>query len=297
MIVLEPLEHQTIWGGHILHDDYFCQNDKTGHLYMVNGHDGMSNRILNGEYIGKTLAEAFEQAKYSWGMSEYSEFPLTIALVDASENLSIQVHPDDLTAQKIEGKKLGKEESWIFLNAPKSGNIYCGCNAKSKQDICEAIQNNDFTGIAAYLPVQRNSYVCVKAGTLHAMTAGSLVYEIEYGSDFTYRFYDYKRKNADGNERELHIDKALSAIDLNQKSEAVEIISDKWISEKYYEICKIANKNSYVNNSEKIVILSILNGTALCDGIKVRKGMSILMLPGETIDGCDLQEAVVSRMK
>lgn len=297
MFILEPLEHQTIWGGSILRDQYSCNNDHIGHLYMVNGHEGMSNRILNGEYQGYTLKAAFDLEKSKWDMSEYEEFPLTIALVDANDNLSIQVHPDDSVAQQLEGKKVGKEESWIFLNAPNSGYIYCGCNAKDKNEVRNAIPQDDFLKIVGKLPIQEEQYVCVKAGTLHAMTSGSLVYEIEYGSDYTYRFYDYKRKDKDGKERELHIEKALEAINPVCNSFPQDMKNGVWIEETYYEICKIGNIVHYVNNSKKIEILSIIEGTANEEQMEIRKGMSVLLFPGEIISNCNIEKAIVSRLK
>ena len=98
MYILEPVYHETVWGGDRL-KRFTGENNhfkaKIGHLYLIDGHEQMANEILNGDDKGQTLREVFEQEKGNWGLSQYAEFPLTIALVDALDNLSIQVHPDE----------------------------------------------------------------------------------------------------------------------------------------------------------------------------------------------------------
>ena len=131
--------HETIWGGRGLQKYVGEQAVKLGHLYMVNGHMGMSNKILNGSHKGRTLHDVFELQKHDWNMSGFEEFPLTIALVNASENLSIQVHPDDSLAERLENKRIGKTESWFFLEAPVDGWIYDGCRCNSKKEVMVAV--------------------------------------------------------------------------------------------------------------------------------------------------------------
>ena len=297
MIVLEALEHQTIWGGTILKKEYGCKNDGIGHLYLVNGHKGMSNTILNGKYRGYTLEEAFPFIKEKLGLEKYEEFPLTVALVDATENLSVQVHPNDNVANILEGKKIGKEESWLFLKEPNEGYIYCGCSANNKEEISRAIESEKILGVVGRLPIKQNDYVCVKSGMLHAMSAGSFVYEIEYGSDYTYRFYDYHRKDKDGNERELHIEKALEAIEFVQNSEATGFKNDCWVSEENYEICRLTDRKSFDNIHNMMVIVSIIDGHVMCDGIQVKKGMSVILESGERIDDAELKDIIVSKLR
>ncbi len=296
MYILEPVLHETLWGGSRL-NKYTRKNvGKLGHLYLVNGHKSMSNRILNGAYKGKTLWEVFPLEKGNWNLDAYQEFPLTVALVDASENLSIQVHPDDLTAEKLEGEKIGKTESWLFLEAPSSGWIYNGCCCKTIDEIREAIEKGKIDEITGRFPIMKNDYVCVEAGTLHAMTAGSLVYEIEYGSDFTYRFYDYGRRDGHGKQRELHIDKAIQAI----KPEAVSVkrqYKGGWVSEKDYEICIVEGLGCYKNTGREIECISVLWGTGECGGNPVGAGTSILLMPGEQIEGIESGRAVAARLR
>lgn len=297
MYILEPIAHNTIWGGKRLGKYIADSPMRLGHLYMVNGHKGMSNVILNGTYQGMTLHELFEIQKENWKMEEYKEFPLTVALVDARENLSIQVHPDDEIAEQIENEKIGKTESWIFLEPPLTGWIYAGCRCKTNAMLKKAIANGEIEQITDHLNIAKNDYMRVDAGTLHAMTAGSLVYEIEYGSDYTYRFYDYDRKDQDGNTRELHIEKALRAIHPEIRPTVKKVSSGIWISEKKYEICKRTNINSYKNDSTTLECISLLEGSGKCDNCDVRGGMSILLLPGEGVTDLTIHDAIIARLK
>lgn len=297
MYILKQVLHETIWGGNRLNKYSKKGYDSLGHLYMINGHLNMSNEIVNGKYKGKTLYDIFPFEKNNWNMEKFDEFPLTIALVDASDNLSIQVHPADKVAEVLEGKKIGKTESWLFLEAPIKGWIYAGCSCDTKEQVKIAVKNNKMEEITERLALCKNDYVCVHAGTLHAMTTGSLVYEIEYGSDFTYRFFDYNRKDKNGNERELHINKALLAIDPNVKIKLKKNVKpDEWITEEYYEIKQIENKHFYKNDSKKVECISLIDGTIDTGECQINSGMSIILLPEEVLDNCNINKAIIARL-
>ncbi len=297
MILLEPVIHETVWGGDRLNHYVKRKDVKTGHLYLVNGHRGLSNKVLNGVYAGAGLDQIFPMEKGNWGMNEYEQFPLTIALVDAEENLSIQVHPDDQAAKALENVSIGKTESWLFLEEPENQWIYGGCTCSTKEELREAVENEHMESVTAHFPVKRDDYVCVAAGTLHALTAGSLVYEIEYGSDYTYRFYDYNRVDDFGNKRELHISKACESIRFGRTPEKSRCRDRVWIEEKSYAVCRVKNCGSYKNTGNQIECISILNGSGQCEGIQICSGMAVLLLPGETLNNVTLKDIIAARLK
>ncbi len=136
----------------------------------------------------------------------------------------------------------------------------------------------------------------VEPGTLHAITAGSLVFEIEEGSDFTYRFYDYGRTDAQGNPRELHIDKATSALDIDLKSTVKNYIGQE-ITEKTYSTKLINNIDIYTNESCTIECFTFVNGTLTAEGVDVAHGSTIMLWPGETLDTHLVELAFVSKIK
>lgn len=179
MIVLETIQHETIWGGSKLAKIAGLEKTRIGHLYSVYCREGISNTILNGEWKGEKLNDSFSKWKKEFGMEDYEYFPLTIALTEANENLSIQVHPNDDMANKIEHISKGKRESWYFLQAPFSGSIINGCICETEKQKREMLEEKKYIEMADKLPVCVGDYVFVEPGTLHSLTAGSLVYEIE----------------------------------------------------------------------------------------------------------------------
>lgn len=296
MLVLKSVVHKTIWGGKKLTPWSGTDCQKIGHLYSVNCNEKETNEILNGSYAGKTLNEYFEANKEKFGLKEYSYFPLIIALVEANDNLSIQVHPDDETAPILNPEiKLGKNESWFFIDAPDSGYIFDGCLCKTMDELKHNIAAGNMEQITDHLSVKRHDYTYVVAGTLHAMSAGSLVYEIEENAGCTYRFYDFDRIDEDGNKRPLQIPEAFYSINLENKSE-VRQYNGKPIEERRYITEYFESISHYKNNSKTLQVFTILSGECVVDSIKVIKGMSIILEPNEEII-IDPVEAIVAEPK
>ncbi len=297
MLILKRIIHNTIWGGPKISQLAGVEGDKIGHLYSLYCREGISNEILNGKWRGKSLNDVFPLFKDEFNLSRYEFFPLTLALTEAHDNLSIQVHPGDEMARTLEKKARGKRESWYFIDAPTSGTIINGCTCRSKEQEMLMISEGRFLEMADTLAVKAGDYVFVEPGTLHAITAGSLVYEIEEGADFTYRFYDYDRTDAQGNKRELHVEKAMSALDINLKSTA-KVYCDKEIEEKTYTTKLITNIKSHTNGSDTIECFTLVKGELNGDGIMVPPGTTILLWPGEELHDTSLvQLAFVSKFK
>lgn len=296
MLILKRIVHTTIWGGPKISRLAGVEGDSIGHLYSLYCREGVSNEILNGEWKSRCLNEVFPLIKDKVGMAEYEYFPLTLALTEAQENLSIQVHPNDNAAQKLEHRARGKRESWYFIDAPTSGTIINGCTCDDKNQERMMIEQGQFMEMADTLAVKKGDYVFVEPGTLHAITAGSLVFEIEEGSDFTYRFYDYNRVDAQGNPRELHVEKATSALDINLKS-VVKAYNGQEIKEKTYSTKLINNINIYTNESTTLECFTLVKGLLNADGMAVSPGSTILLWPGESVNTSQVQLAFVSKIR
>lgn len=296
MLILKRIVHTTIWGGPKISRLAGVEGDSIGHLYSLYCREGISNEILNGEWKGRCLNEVFPLIKDKLGMAEYEYFPLTLALTEAQEDLSIQVHPNDDAAQKLEHRARGKRESWYFIDAPTSGTIINGCTCHDKEQEAMMIEQGQFMEMADTLAVKKGDYVFVEPGTLHAITAGSLVFEIEEGSDFTYRFYDYNRVDAQGNPRELHVEKATSALDINLKS-VVKAYNGQEIKEKTYSTKLINNINIYTNESTTLECFTLVKGLLNADGMAVSPGSTILLWPGESLNTSQVQLAFVSKIR
>ena len=288
--------HETIWGGGKLAPFAGSTSSRIGHLYSVNCNAEGSNTILTGPYRGRTLNAYFDENKARFGLAGYEYFPVVIALVEARDHLSIQVHPDDATAMLLDAtSRGGKNESWFFIDAPESGEIFCGCRAKTMVELKDAILTDRMESATDRLRVQKGDYVFVKAGTLHAMSRGSLVYEIEENAGCTYRFYDFDRTDSDGKKRPLQIPEAFFSIRLGNKSVAKQY-GDAPIEERRYFTQHYARLEDYRNESQTLQVLTILSGEAEIEGHRAVRGTSVVLEPGDELHITPV-EAMVAEMK
>lgn len=295
MLLLKTIRHDTIWGGPKIERLTGVAGECIGHLYSLYCREDMSNEILNGQWIGRTLNEVFPIFKDDFGMGDCERFPITLALTEADQNLSIQVHPDDAMANRIASGTRGKRESWYFIEAPDTQVIYNGCICTDTKWALDWISKSHFLQMTDTLHVKPGDYVFVEPGTLHAITAGSLVYEIEEGSDYTYRFYDYNRLGADGKPRELHIDSATEALNIHLKSTTRRYPIDGEIVEKTYATRLITSQQTYVNRSQTLECFTFIMGSLTLDGEIVQRGSTIILWPNESLDTTDVTLAIVSR--
>ena len=294
MLILKTITHTTIWGGPKISRLAGVPGDRIGHLYSVYCREGVSNEVLNGPWRGRCLNEVFPLFKDEMGMGQCAFFPLTLALTEARENLSIQVHPDDRAASALEHRARGKRESWYFIDAPASGTIINGCTCRDKEQERDMIAAGRFIDMAATLPVSRGDYVFVEPGTLHAITAGSLVFEIEEGADFTYRFYDYDRRDAQGQPRELHVEKATASLRLGLQSVPRRYDGGE-IREKTYTTRLITATPRHRNSSGTLECFTLVKGTLQADGLPVPPGATVMLWPGEQLATGGVELGFVSR--
>ena len=211
ILKLKPLFYDKVWGGSKLKNDlgYDCSS-KTGEAWGISAHKNGSSIITNDKYKGKTLRELYYTKKELFGNYPSEEFPILIKVIDANNDLSIQVHPDDQYAKKYENS-FGKTECWYILDTEKNTDIIIGHKAKDIEELKSYINNNDFESVLNKFQIQKGDQFNIYSGTIHAICKGTLLLEIQQSSDITYRIYDYKRLD-NGKLRELHIDKALDVI-------------------------------------------------------------------------------------
>lgn len=204
-LFLTPSLKDFIWGGDRLPKEYGYETDlpRVAEAWVLSCHPAGSSVVQNGPYAGWTLPAVLED----WG--ETGEFPLLIKLIDARDRLSVQVHPDDAYARRVEGEQ-GKTEMWYVLDCEPGAQLLYGVNRElTRAEFEEHIRDNTIHEIARYVSVKRGDCFFIPAGTLHAIGAGILLAEVQQNSATTYRVSDYGRPGADGKPRELHVDKAL----------------------------------------------------------------------------------------
>lgn len=223
---LKPAFKDYIWGGQKLHTIYNKETDLSpvAESWELSCHKDGHSIISGGEYDGKTLDEYIKENPDCLGTSvQGDELPILIKLIDAQDNLSVQVHPEDRLAKEMENQN-GKTEMWYVIDAEKDALITYGVkNPVTKEELEEAINKKTLETLLNHVPSKKGDVFFVEAGTIHAIGKGNLIAEIQQNSNVTYRLYDYGRVDKNGNERELHIEKGIMASNLD-KTEPKEII-------------------------------------------------------------------------
>ena len=219
----QPIVKDKIWGGHKLQEIFGKQPDglpNIGESWELSGYPTDASVVANGYLAGKTLPELIEKYRGQLvGERVYNrfgnKFPLLFKLIDANDDLSIQVHPNDDTAGKRH-QSFGKTEMWYVLHAEPEASLIIGFTKKcTKKQYLEALEKGEVETLLQKVPVQAGDVFFIPAGLVHAIGRGVMVAEIQESSDVTYRIYDYKRTDEKGNERELHTAEALDVINFS----------------------------------------------------------------------------------
>ena len=283
ILFFSPVFKQRIWGSHYFKDKlgYKLDDSPYGEMWSLSAHKEGETIITNGEFKGKTLSEIFLSNKELFNVSG-NEFPLMIKLLHTNDLLSVQVHPDDEFAEKYE-HQLGKTECWYFLDATKDSSIVLGHNAKTIDEMKEAINEGKCENLLTYHSIKQNDFTLIPSKTVHALGKGLLLLEIQQSSDITYRLYDYNRMGLDGKKRELHVEKGLQVIEFPQKAtpeisnfegKDQAILTDN----KYFkvELQKI-NDASTINFTNPVFhIISVAEGTIQVEDKTLNLGESFL---------------------
>jgi mannose-6-phosphate isomerase len=290
-----------LWGGRRLVEEYNKKSDleKIAETWEMSNHKDGSSIIINGKYAGVSFREYLEkEGKKVWGenCNKYYNFPVMIKFIDAKQALSIQVHPDDEYALKYEGE-FGKNEFWYVLDAEPGAFIYYGVDEEmTKAKFKERIENGTICDYLKKVEVKKGNCFLIKAGTIHAIGAGTVIAEIQQCSNSTYRVYDFGRVGIDGKPRKLHIDKAVDVTNLkpsekNGEAEGKPIDHSSYVSmlltnNEYFTCTKydingdiILNATNYSFNS---VIVIDGNGKIISNSqeFEIRKGDSFFIPAG-----------------
>ncbi len=267
ILFLEGKFSEKIWGGSRLKTEYAypIPSDKTGEYWAISGMEDASSVVINGDFKGESLRDIYRNHKDLFGNSKEENFPLLVKIIDAADDLSIQVHPDDEMAARLENSK-GKTECWYILNE-EDASIVFGLKVKSKEEAIKLIDERKWTDLLREVPTQKGDFFFVRAGTVHAIKKDSLILEIQQASDITYRLYDYDRKDADGNLRQLHLEKSKEAIKIIKEEGQIQKISQQGYEERilteneYFEVREFKFKSEGVFKRAKPYLLeSVIEG-------------------------------------
>lgn len=247
-IFLKPAFQERIWGGKKLNTDfnYDIPFEQTGEAWVISAHPNGPSVIENGPLSEKTLLDAWREHSELFNKKENDDeaYPLLVKILDAADDLSVQVHPDDQFAREVEGVPYGKTECWYVLNAKDDAELILGHHANTYEELESMIDGGDWDQLLRRVKVTSGDFVYVPSGTIHAIGKGILILEIQQSSDITYRVYDYDRTDDEGNKRELHLDRAKQVTTVPHEDAVVEqkerMIGDlrvkELIREKYFSV-------------------------------------------------------------
>ena len=295
-IKFNPLLVQTLWGGEKIIPFKHLNSDLTqvGESWEISGVKGNETIVSEGEFKGKKLNELVDELKGKLvGEANYkrfgNDFPLLIKFIDARQELSIQVHPTDELAQK-RGKLRGKTEMWYIMDSDENAKLRAGMKEKiTPEQYKQMVENDTITEAIAEYKVKEGDCFFLPAGRIHSIGTGCFLAEIQHTSDVTYRIYDFKRKDKDGNYRELHTEEAAECIDYNVepnyrteytpvKNEGVALVECPYFTTAVYDL----NEPMTLDYSEldSFVILIGLKGSG---EITDNEGNTTTLCEGETI--------------
>ena len=276
MYKLAPTLKDYIWGGYKLKEKFGRRNG------------------------GKRISESWEVSVHPDGpsgvekgtLADYApDLPILIKYIDAAQNLSVQVHPSDEYAHKVEGDN-GKTEMWYIVDADEGAGIYCGFKRDTnREEFLRKVQDGSVEEMLNFIPVKAGDCFLIEAGTVHAICAGCVICEVQQSSNVTYRVYDYGRKDDKGNTRPLHVSKAVEVINFKAfedrtHSGAFESVAGgkkRLLTEcKYFKCSELILSGEYAyQNDRSFVALNVLSGSGTLSGEPFTAGDSFYIPAGE----------------
>lgn len=307
--LLSPAGKDYLWGGNRLNEEY-NQNIPLSPLaesWVCSTHPDGFSMVISGIHKGKSLPEVIQENPYYLGTHPgvFHDIPILIKLIDAKEDLSLQVHPDDDYAKTNENGQLGKTELWYILDATEEASIIYGFERDTdRNQVLDNLQHNTLMNHVQRIKVVKDDVFFIPAGTIHAGGAGTLFAEIQENSNLVYRVYDYDRVDKNGQARELHIDKALDVLNYHSSAsprQPMRLLKYEmgYASEllgrcKYFEVHRILlntplyeNVVSFQSQSNSFVVLLCIDGSGKIEfeneSITFQKG-SCLFIPADSIE-------------
>lgn len=297
LIFLKPVFHEKIWGGRRLADDFgfTIPDGPIGECWAIGAHPHGDCAVEGGDYAGKHLSELWRDDPELFGNVGGDQFPLLVKILDAHDDLSVQIHPNDDYAAEHENGSLGKRECWYVLDCDPGATIIVGQNAKTPEEFRALVEAGAWDQLLHEVPIHKGDFFQIDPGTVHAMKRGTLILETQQSSDVTYRLYDYDRLQDDGTKRELHIDKSCDVVDFDvnvPESGEIDPVFDglgvaELESNKDYtvDLVQVDGPVSLPRQAPYLCV-TVIDGQGTANGHEVQKGSSFIV-PAQ-VDSLDL---------
>lgn len=290
LLWIKPIFKEMIWGGSRLKTifNYEIPGEHTGECWAISAHTSGDCTIASGTYAGETLSGLWDKHPELFRNDKGGDFPLLVKIIDAKQDLSIQVHPDDNYARLHENGSLGKTECWYVLDCDENATIVIGHHAKNYEEMEQMILEKRWSEFIREIPVKKGDFFQIEPGCLHAIKGGTLILETQQSSDVTYRVYDYDRLS-DGKPRQLHVQQSIDTIRAPFIDTPVlpEEISLEGATVTHYVTCPYYSVDLYrINGSfshdfqTAFTNVSIIDGEGSIDGTPFEKGSHFIIPHG-----------------
>lgn len=287
----KPTFKEMIWGGNRLKTEfgYDIPSELTGEAWIISAHPQGESIVENGDAANVPLSQLYKMIRPYFGPGKNQEFPIMVKIIDANKDLSVQVHPDDEYARRVEDS-LGKSESWYVLDCLPETRMVMGHHARTSDEFNAHLLSGNYYTLFRNLTINKGDCFNVPAGTIHAICEGSLIYEAQENSNVTYRVYDYNRVDAKGNKRELHLRKAMEVTKSpckpdSIKNEPIEIGKNYvtyLVENEYFQMRKYEVQDELTMDLGNVfMIISVIDGSGKINDNPVGKGESFIALPKE----------------
>ena len=295
MFKVSPYFVEKIWGSDRLKNYGYVlpKNKNIGEAWVVSGYPGNSSVITSGQYKGQLLEDLWTNKRAIFNYDKTKNFPILIKIIDANKNLSVQVHPNNAQAKKLEHDEhaSGKDECWYIIDTLNHDLVY-GTHATNSAQLRQLVDAKKWDLVMRNVEIAKDQFYNIPSGTIHAITAGSLVYELQQSCDITYRFYDYDRLE-NGKPRELHIEKSLAVSEFDNettpKAQIITIDSNSEIRNllegPYFGLANLtsdSNKDLFSKDlglqDNAFIALTLLVGKAEINGQEFISGESAILL-------------------
>lgn len=290
----EPIYKKILWGGRKLEKKgRILPDGKIAESWDLSVREDDQSLISNGKFKGERFVDIIkkygseiigEKLKDDYIMN----FPMLVKILDANDDLSVQVHPTDEYAEMYEGQPYGKDETWIILDIEEGAQIIYGLKEDLDRDsFAHKLDEEGFENCLNYIKVRLGEVYNVYPGLVHAMRKGVLALEIQQNSNTTYRVYDYNRTDDKGNKRELHAEKALDVIDFNkkkplravtgqEKQATKDFILTSFVENKHYTLEKLKIETQFTEDTknERFYVYFVISGTGIIKNRELETSIS-----------------------
>ncbi|CAM4071293.1 mannose-6-phosphate isomerase, class I [Bacillus manliponensis] len=287
-LFLTPTFQERIWGGSVLKNvfQYDIPSEKTGECWAISAHSNGQTFVKSGTFQGYSLQDLWNHRRHLFGNFDSNQFPLLTKILDANDDLSVQVHPHDAYVHRYENDSYGKNECWYVIDCAEDAELIIGHRATSKKELLSYIENENWEHLLRRIKIKQGDFFYIPAGTIHAICKGALILETQQSSDTTYRLYDYNRIDKDGKQRELHLEKAIDVITVPFAHEKIEAKTEHflgysittYVQSPYFSVYKwdICEKATFIQD-QPFLLVSVING----DGVLKSAHMNYQLQKGD----------------